>query len=106
MKEPKYNGNVESKNVVNVNNRLLKKKLKRIGRMYWIVANQLIRQSIAFRMAVVNKSKLGKIFFNMFDICELFGIFKEYQDIADRFGTNMKMQRTWINQEQRDGSFK
>jgi hypothetical protein len=40
------------------------------------------------------------------DITELFDIYKEVQQLADTFDTNMAVKRTWINTLQRNGSRK
>jgi hypothetical protein len=109
MKEPTQDGDTPSKNCIkltDVKARIQRKKHKKIGRTYWVISNQLIRKSTAFRMAVLNKSKLGKTFHNMLDIRELFVIYQEIQEIADKFSTDMKLQRLWINTQLRDGSYK
>jgi hypothetical protein len=41
-----------------------------------------------------------------FDLEELYEIIKEYQHIADRFSSGIKIRRAWISAELRDGSYK
>jgi hypothetical protein len=88
----------------------LKRAIKRKARLYWSIAQQLIRCSIAFRIAVLQKilGKTGRWFHRDFDIEQLFEIFgcEKYQNISDKFDSNMEMKRTWISTEMRDGSFK
>jgi hypothetical protein len=86
----------------------LKRVLKRKAKLFWDIAYQLIRGSISFRIAVLQKilGKKGRWFHRDIDIEELFAIFKGYQIISDRFDSKMQMKRTWISTEQKNGSFK
>ncbi len=85
-----------------------KKILRKKARTYWGIANQLIRKSLAFRIAVLKKSlgKTGRWFHRDFDIRELFEFNRDYQKISEKFDSQVKIKRTWICTEQRDGSFK
>ncbi len=85
-----------------------KKMFKKKARLYWGIANQLIRSSIVFRTAVFKKSlgKSGRWFHRDYDYEDLWDFNEMYQKIADTFSSKMEVRRTWINQEQRDGSYK
>jgi hypothetical protein len=85
-----------------------RKILKKKVRKYWGIGNQLIRNSIAFRTAVLKKTlgKPDRWFHRHFSIEDLFEIFKKYQFIADRFSTGIEIRRAWISAEMRDGSYK
>jgi hypothetical protein len=85
-----------------------RKNLRAKARSYWVIAVQLLRTSLAFRMALIKKSmgKTGRWFHRDFDIEDLFSINQMYQEIADKFSSKIKIKRVWINQEQRDKSFK
>jgi hypothetical protein len=100
QKEEEINLDLELNNL----RRNLKKKAKR----YWDIAYQLLRCSISFRIAVLQKilGKAGKWFHRNIDIEELFQIFESYQQISDHFDSDMKMKRTWISTQQRNGSWK
>jgi hypothetical protein len=84
------------------------KVLRRKARIFWGIANQLIRNSLAFRIAVIKKSlgKVGRWFHRDFDVHDLFEFNGNYQKIADQFSSKIVLKRKWINQELRDGSYK
>jgi hypothetical protein len=85
-----------------------RRKYKSMARTYWSIAMQLLRSSRAFRIAVLKRTlgKTGRWFHRDWDILDLFDFNKMYQWISDHFSSDMKVRRTWINTEQRDGSFK
>jgi hypothetical protein len=99
---------VKEKININVEFNNLKRSLKRKARKYWAIGYLLIRNSISFRIAVLQKTlgKTGRWFHRDIDIVELFEIFEAYQDISDHFKSNMPMKRTWITQLMRNGKFK
>jgi hypothetical protein len=86
----------------------LNRDVKRKVKIFWDIAYQLIRNSLAFRVAVLQKvlGKSGRWFHRDFDLEELFDIFSAYQKIADSFSSDLPMKRTWISTELRNGTFK
>jgi hypothetical protein len=79
--------------------------LRKRCRKYWGIACQLLRKSLAFRIAVLKKT-LGKVdrwFHRNFDIEDLYFINREYERIANNFDPRVKVQRLWINSETTTG---
>jgi hypothetical protein len=85
-----------------------RKELRRKARKFWGIANQLIKQSISFRTAVLRKilGKTDRWFHRDFDIVDLNEIFNHYQKIADKYSSRIEIRRCWISTEQRNGSYK
>ncbi len=83
----KLSDHLKDKETKQPSRRKLFKKTRHLSRVYWSIANQLIRSSVAFRMAVMKKSmgKTGRWFHRHFDLKELFKINLEYNKIADTF---------------------
>jgi hypothetical protein len=85
-----------------------RKHLRAKARKYWCIANELLTKSIAFRIALINKTmgKAGRWFHRHFDLRDLFFINNEFRKIADTYSTKIKVKRSWISTEQRDKSYK
>jgi hypothetical protein len=91
-----------------INNTKYKKTLRKKSRKYWGIANQLLKSSLAFRMALIKKSlgRKGRWFHRDISFYELKDLCYNYQLIVNKFQSNVKVVRKWINKEMRDGTYK